>query len=277
MALTLLLYHSVDESGSFLSVSPDAFRRQMRALRRSGRRVLSVAEAARAARAGDPLRDAACVTFDDAYLSVAETAWPILKDEGLTATIYCVSGRMGGSADWLRRDFPAVFAEPPDDEAALREVDAVLTIGAIRDRALAADPAEALRRASALPIMGWDAIRALMAEGADTGGHTLTHPRLSHLDPGAVAREVADDREALAEALGTRPMTFAYPFGDLSDAAVTAVRDAGYAAAVTSAPGGVLVPDRDPYRWARIGIWPDVRPWKMRLYLSRLYPLLRAA
>ncbi|MGB3555984.1 MAG: polysaccharide deacetylase family protein [Jannaschia sp.] len=277
MAFTLLLYHSVDDSGSFLSVPVARFHAQMRAVRRSGRRVLTVAQAAQAARSGDRLADAACITFDDAYRSVADNAWPILRDLGLGATIYCVSGEMGGRARWLPRVFPTVFDEAAGEEAALREVEAVIGIASIRDPDLAADPVRALRRAASLPIMDWDTARALMAEGMDPGGHTISHPFLTRLDASALTGEVADDRTALADHLGAVPATFAYPFGDLDAATIAAVRMAGYECAVTSAAGAIRDPGADPHRWARIGIWPRVGGVRMRLYLSRLYALARPA
>ena len=43
----ILAYHSLDESGSVISLSPSAFRGQIQFLRRKGYRLLSLAEYAR--------------------------------------------------------------------------------------------------------------------------------------------------------------------------------------------------------------------------------------
>ena len=275
MAFTLFLYHSIDDSGSFLSVSPAQFRAQMDAVKRSGRRVLSVAQAADAAARGDRLSDAVAITFDDAYQSVADNAWPILRDLNMTATVYCVSALMGQTAAWLPRQFPAIFGDDP--ELALAEFDQSIGVAAIKDRALAADPIGTFRISANLPIMTWDTARDLIAEGMDVGGHTQTHPYLTHLDASERATEIRADRYALQDGLGHAVTTFAYPFGDHDDAACKAVADAGYSAAVTSAPGAVRAPSAHQFEWARIGVWPQVSSWKMRLYLSRVYALARPA
>src|SRR5204862_10841 len=40
------------------------------------------------------------ITFDDGFASVARTAWPLLAERGLTATVFCVAGYLGGANDW---------------------------------------------------------------------------------------------------------------------------------------------------------------------------------
>ena len=275
MAFTLFLYHSIDDSGSFLSVSPAQFRAQMDAVKRSGRRVLSVAQAADAAVRGDQLSDAVSITFDDGYQSVADNAWPILRDLNMTATVYCVSSLMGQNAAWLPRLFPVIFGDDP--ELALAEFDQNIGIAAIKDRTLAADPVGAFRASASLPIMTWDTARDLVAEGMDPGGHTQTHPYLTQLDPSDLKSEILVDRQALQDGLGNNVKTFAYPFGDHNIETCKAVADAGYSAAVTSAPGAISAPAARPFEWARIGVWPQVSPWKMRLYLSRIYSIARPA
>lgn len=275
MAFTIFLYHSVDDSGSFLSVSPAKFRAQMTAVKRSRRRVLTLAQAAVAAQKGDPLSDAVAISFDDAYQSVADNAWPVLRDLGMSATVYCVSALMGGRAAWLPDRFPLIFGQ--DDDAARAEFDQTFGIASIRDATLAADPVRAFRRAADLPIMGWGTARDLVVEGMDPGGHTLSHPFLSRLDPVECAHEIRADRDALQDGLGHEVTTFAYPFGDYDAATCKAVSDAGYSAAVTSTPGAVRRPSAAPFTWARIGIWPQVGSWKMRVYLSRIYALARPA
>ncbi len=47
-----------------------------------------------------PPRDEFVLTFDDAYLSVYEHAYPVLAERGLTATIFVVADRIGGINEW---------------------------------------------------------------------------------------------------------------------------------------------------------------------------------
>jgi peptidoglycan/xylan/chitin deacetylase (PgdA/CDA1 family) len=68
----------------------------------------------------------------------------------------------------------------------------------------------------------------------ELGSHTVTHPRLSGLDPEMLAREVDDSRQMLGEIVGTPGKCFSYPNGDLDGPAVRAVRSAGCVYAVAT-------------------------------------------
>jgi peptidoglycan/xylan/chitin deacetylase (PgdA/CDA1 family) len=62
----------------------------------------------------------------------------------------------------------------------------------------------------------------------------VSHPNLARLPISEQVTEIRQCKSQL-EKLLNRPVTsFAYPHGSLSDATVTAVRDAGYACACTS-------------------------------------------
>ncbi|HEX2099709.1 MAG TPA: polysaccharide deacetylase family protein, partial [Candidatus Synoicihabitans sp.] len=64
------------------------------------------------------------------------------------------------------------------------------------------------------PLMTWDDIRRLAAEGVRFGAHTATHPMLGSLAPTEVAREFLQSRTVLRRALGEPVDLVAYPFGD---------------------------------------------------------------
>jgi len=64
--------------------------------------------------------------------------------------------------------------------------------------------------------------------GMEVGSHTMTHPRLSGLDPEVLVHEVSDSRRVLSDILGAPVEGFCYPYGDLDGAAIRAVRGAGY-------------------------------------------------
>ncbi|MFA6160668.1 MAG: polysaccharide deacetylase family protein [Patescibacteria group bacterium] len=68
----------------------------------------------------------------------------------------------------------------------------------------------------------------LNADGNEIGSHTRTHPFLSQVTAAKLKREVTDSRTELL-AMGATPVTtFAYPYGDYTQAVVQAVKDAGY-------------------------------------------------
>ncbi|MFK0250307.1 polysaccharide deacetylase family protein [Amycolatopsis azurea] len=91
------MYHSISEFDTDpydVTVRPDRFAAQLAWLRRNGLRGVSMRELAR-----DP-RGAVGLTFDDGYADFAETAVPILREYGCTATVFVLAGRLGGANEW---------------------------------------------------------------------------------------------------------------------------------------------------------------------------------
>jgi peptidoglycan/xylan/chitin deacetylase (PgdA/CDA1 family) len=64
-----------------------------------------------------------------------------------------------------------------------------------------------------VPLLGWNDLRALQAEGVDIGSHSATHRSMVGLRPEDVVREAATSRLVLLKKLGRDVSTFAYPFG----------------------------------------------------------------
>jgi peptidoglycan/xylan/chitin deacetylase (PgdA/CDA1 family) len=92
----ILTYHSIDDSGSVISVPPPTFERQVRWLTASDVAVVPL---------GDLLRlpddtDAVAITFDDAYTNFATEAWPRLEEHGLPATVFVPTGFVGQANTW---------------------------------------------------------------------------------------------------------------------------------------------------------------------------------
>lgn len=92
----ILTYHSIDSSGSVISVSPETFDRQVRWLASSDVAVVSVPDLLRLPRD----RDAVAITFDDAYTNFQVEAWPRLQGAGLTATLFVPTAFVGRSNGW---------------------------------------------------------------------------------------------------------------------------------------------------------------------------------
>jgi peptidoglycan/xylan/chitin deacetylase (PgdA/CDA1 family) len=106
MKLTVLMYHKVDElqpnvryPGNY--VAPPAFERQMDALLKWGYRSIGFGQwldyvHGRASLPDKPL----IVTFDDGYTCFDRNAWPILRGRDMGATVFLVSGQIGGTNAW---------------------------------------------------------------------------------------------------------------------------------------------------------------------------------
>src|SRR4051794_12889756 len=76
--ITILSYHSLDNHGTPLSVSPRLFAAQMAALAGEGCTTLTMSQVASHLQAQRPFPPrAVAITFDDGFASVAEVALPI--------------------------------------------------------------------------------------------------------------------------------------------------------------------------------------------------------
>jgi len=92
----ILTYHSIDESGSPISIAPDAFTRHHAWLAGGTVRVLPL-DALLAH--PDDGEDAVAVTFDDGFSNVQEPVERLLAD-GVPVTVFVVSGRVGTTNAW---------------------------------------------------------------------------------------------------------------------------------------------------------------------------------
>ena len=104
---SVLMYHAFsehDESNRFV-VPRRKLARQMRILSLLGYRTIGFEELAETLReAGLPPARRFAITIDDGYRDNLEVAQPILKRHGFAATIFLVSGRIGGVCDWTDDD-----------------------------------------------------------------------------------------------------------------------------------------------------------------------------
>lgn len=134
-----------------------------------------------------------------------------------------------------------------------------------------------------LPIMSWATARDLAAQGFQWGAHTVTHPRLTGLDPVRVRRELAEGRQRLEDELDGPVLHLAYPFGSFDAAVRTEAEEAGYVTA-SSTRAGLSGPDDDPLALQRVPIYggETLLDFAWRVRTSRALPVrvrraLRAA
>jgi peptidoglycan/xylan/chitin deacetylase (PgdA/CDA1 family) len=75
-------------------------------------------------------------------------------------------------------------------------------------------------------------IKEMVNAGWEVGSHSISHPDLRELDETRLRAEIVDSRRKLEELLGVPVLTFAYPFGYVSDSALRYAIEAGYIAAM---------------------------------------------
>ncbi|MFF4233198.1 polysaccharide deacetylase family protein [Streptomyces sp. NPDC001820] len=82
------------------------------------------------------------------------------------------------------------------------------------------------------PMMTLSQVPLLEQYGMEVGAHTVTHPQLDTLPPGALRRELREPKAVLEDVLGHEVAHLAYPHGYNSRAVRKATLGAGYASAV---------------------------------------------
>lgn len=185
-AVPILTYHSLDDSGSVISLAPAVFRRQVRSLRDRGFRGIALGDLLDSWEGTRELPERPVVlTFDDGFRNVAEHAAGLLDELGFRATLFVVAGHCGGTNDWP--------TQPP--------------------------------RIPRLPLCSWSELRELAEGPFEVGGHGMTHAPLAGLSEDAERREIVASKNMLEDRLGRAVDLFAYPYGVAGASAREIVRE----------------------------------------------------
>ena len=117
----VLMYHSIDDSGSVISIAPKVFAEHVDWISKSGVRVVSLDALA----AMDPAEegDAIALTFDDGFANFGEAA-ALLEEHDLPATVFVVTGHVGRTNTWGGRAEPGVPTQPLLDWPELKRLSA---------------------------------------------------------------------------------------------------------------------------------------------------------
>jgi peptidoglycan/xylan/chitin deacetylase (PgdA/CDA1 family) len=222
--------------------------------------------------AGDDCNDAVVLTFDDGYLDNLTNAWPLLMEFGCPATFYVTTEHLDSTcgAYWwdilervllgshlaatiqLQIDGRWQTYQTQDPPARRRSHDELWVVlrrarPELRDTLL-----QQLSDAAGLdrtvlgdhrPMKSHE-IRELASQtGVDIGAHTVHHLSLSDLSGQELCREVTESRMHLEQLLQKPVTSFAYPYGDVSCAAIATVEAAGFSSGVTVESRSLLAGD----------------------------------
>jgi peptidoglycan/xylan/chitin deacetylase (PgdA/CDA1 family) len=104
-AIPVLLYHSVSDApaGRFgpFTVSRSQLAAHLDLVLELGYQPITVRGLLDGLASGQLPPRPVVLTFDDGFADYAANAWPILRDRGLTATLYVTAGDLGGRSQWL--------------------------------------------------------------------------------------------------------------------------------------------------------------------------------
>ena len=244
----VLCYHGVSERWQAdISIPPDRFEEQLQLLVSRGYRGATFYEAVTA----PPSRRTLAVTFDDAFQSVLDLAFPIMERWELPGTVFVPTRMIGGDEPMSWQGLDRWIGTAHEDE---------------------------------LRGMSWEDVGALADAGWEIGSHTQSHPYLTKIGDDALDRELRDSRTDCEERLGRPCRSIAYPYGYVDDRVTEAVGRAGYLAAASVDPP---IPYRpQPLKWPRLGVWYTHDMPRFRRDVSRpmrwlrgspIWPVLRRA
>lgn len=198
--IVVLCYHSVHPTNAFASATPEQFDEQMGWLKEHCDLIpLGEALGRAAGRRDSPSKPAVSITFDDGYDDNFVFALPVLMRYGIKASFYVTTG-------FIDRD--------PEVMDRMRRM-----------------------RGMAVSALSWKQLAEMRQAGMDVGSHTIKHPNLAELEPGAVGVELRDSKRSIEDRLGEEIDSVAYPFGipgrHITDQTVAVAREAGFRTGVS--------------------------------------------
>jgi peptidoglycan/xylan/chitin deacetylase (PgdA/CDA1 family) len=222
-------YHAVSETwDADLSVTPARLAAQLEGFAKRGYRGARFSDALRG-QAGERV---VAVTFDDAFRSVYELAFPLMRRLGLPGTVFVPTA-------WPDREEPMEWEGIDHWQGGPHEPE--------------------------LRCMSWEELRELQDAGWEISAHTHSHPHLTQVDDATLAEELSRSREICEQRMGVPCESLAYPYGDHDGRVMRAAGEAGFKYAATMSAS---IPVPEPLRWPRVGIYHRDQPWRWRVKLS---------
>ena len=182
-------------------------------------------------------------TFDDGWRDNYTSAFAILSQYGMPATIFICPGLLNQVAPfWPERHARLLRAANPDIKSDQVECEVErLKYASLEERESRVHELNAacshVELAACDRTMSWGEISEMERSGIHFGSHSYSHPILTKV-PNSVAREELERSKASMEkSLGQSCDMFAYPNGDWSPAVRDTVRDAGFKLAVSTQQG----------------------------------------
>jgi peptidoglycan/xylan/chitin deacetylase (PgdA/CDA1 family) len=234
-----------------LEITPEFLDAAISALKRDGYRFLCLEDVPAAVGEPDPSQPFAVFTLDDGFRDNARHALPVFERHGVPFTIFVCKGlsershtmwwdtaaaliakqtRLTLCLPTARIDvdcstqrtkaaaFDAVVAAvfAGDEAKSVAQLDQAAQMAGINPHALVAETvmdSEELRSLARHPLVSY-------------GAHTVSHRALDAMTDTEILAELNESADYVAGITGTRPSTFAYPYGDARSATP---RTAGYA------------------------------------------------
>jgi len=260
----ILMYHRITDKPDGEGVSADQFRNHLKIIQKDFR-PMTLRDLLTADEHGNVPKNAIVITFDDGYSDFADVAFPILKSEGVPATLFITAGFVNGDI-WLWPDKIKYLVSVCSQEDLTRIgsltqntvvgvdkkknwnsiCDYCITLdnkkieNFINDMAVATGVQFPKEPPDIYKAVSWSKLREFVEFGLDIGNHSLTHPILTKLDEYELIEEINKSRELIKNNLSIDPSVFCYPNGkvsDFDDSVKSKLELLGYKYGVVAFPG----------------------------------------
>ena len=184
--ISILTFHSLDDSGSAISFPPERFQNIIRELQGKGYQSIGLSEVADWISGKISFHSpTVAITFDDGFENVYHHAFPVLEEAGFRATVFLTTGHCGAQNDWPSQS-PGV---------------------------------------PILPMLTWQQILEMGRAVFSVQAHTKTHPYLSRLSLTQAQEEIVSSKKDIEDHLGKPVDFFCYPYGDFNQHVYDFVRE----------------------------------------------------
>jgi peptidoglycan/xylan/chitin deacetylase (PgdA/CDA1 family) len=97
--IPVLYYHSVKESAdNEVTIKPEKLREELKYIKDEGYSTLTISQLKDYILSNSPIpQKSILITFDDGYMDNYNSAFPIMKEFNMTATIFCIASELDGS------------------------------------------------------------------------------------------------------------------------------------------------------------------------------------
>lgn len=283
--LLVINYHRVTshtDDRYLPGINPAIFRRQLRYLKRYFIPLAPQDLAGQLTGKDFPSAIHFLITFDDGLREQYQIAYPILREEGISAIFFVPSNISDEPFPLWMTELAHQFSHLPTQKIYLQfagdRVDFLLepkeerlkSFNRLKEklkqipngerRRILADlkqqyPVPAISADSPYTVITRSEARQMLTAGMVFGSHSRSHPILSRLTTEQKKEEIIISRQELAETIAAPVDFFAYPNGlpaDYDQECLNLVAQAGYRAAFTNQAGVNRLPEADPFTLSRI-------------------------
>ncbi|MHB1921356.1 MAG: polysaccharide deacetylase family protein [Chitinophagaceae bacterium] len=121
-----------------------------------------------------------------------------------------------------------------------------------------------------IPLMSWEQMEEMDSYGVEFGGHTRNHIRFDQVSLPDAFQEIMGCKQDLESGLKKPAISFAYPFGAISEPLKTMVREAGYRFGIATKYGPSEIWE-DPFQIKRIEVSQKTYFLAFKLKVSGYY------